>query len=81
MRIRKILKTLKNNREKNERMDVSNVCQLSNPEHPVLKCKLWTIDSFCTQRVSQYWFGVKFLWLKDIFCNTVTWCITKLFKI
>ena len=36
-------------------------------QNPILRCKLRTIHSFCTQNVSLYWFGVKFLWWKDFF--------------
>ena len=36
-------------------------------QNPLLKCKLWTFNSFRTHKVSRYWFGAKFLWLKMFF--------------
>ena len=33
----------------------------------ILRYKLWTINSFCTQNVSLYWFCVKLLWFKGYF--------------
>ena len=54
------------------------------PQNSVLRFKLCTINSICTQKVSPYWFGVKILWLKDVFYNTVIFsifCISKLFKL
>ena len=35
--------------------------------YSILRCKLWAINSFYVQKISLYWFGVKFLWLKDCF--------------
>ena len=37
----------------------TDFCQIS--QNPILKCKLWTINSFCAQNLSLYWFVVKFL--------------------
>ena len=61
---------------------------LPNYKKIILRCKLWTINSFCTQSVSLYWLGVKFLWSKDVFSQkndfifkSYFWCINKLFKI
>ena len=61
---------------------------LPNYKNIILRCKLWTINSFCTQSVSLYWLGVKFLWSKDVFSQkndfifkSYFWYINKLFKI
>ena len=45
----------------------TDFCQIS--QNAILRCKLWTVSSFCTQKVFLYWFSVKFLWLKDVFFN------------
>ena len=49
---------------------ISHIFFVRLPQHAVLRCKLWTINSFCTQKVSLYWLGVNFLWLKVFFHNS-----------
>ena len=43
----------------------TDFCQVS--QNPILRCKMWRMHSFCTQNLSLYWFGVSFLWWKDVF--------------
>ena len=43
----------------------TDFCQIS--VNAIVRCKMWTINSFCTQEVSLYLCGTKCLWLKDVF--------------
>ena len=48
---------------------INNHRFLPNLQNPILRWKLRILSSFCTLKVSLYWFGVKFLWLEDFFLS------------